>query len=101
MEYVSTDAHNEVVKRLDEENRRQNNRLEKLEDEIEVIHDLTESIARMAVNMEHMATEQKKANERLEAIESRDGEKWRTVVTHIITLVTGALIAYALAKIGL
>ena len=100
-EYVRTDVFGEFIKRCEDENKRQNNRLEKLEDEIEVIHELTESVVKMAVNMEHMAAEQRKTNERLEIIENRDGEKWRTVITHVITLITGAIIAYALTKIGL
>ena len=67
-EYIRTDVFSEYIKRCEDENKRQNSRLEKLEDEIEVIHELTESVVKMAVNMEHMAAEQRKTNERLEII---------------------------------
>lgn len=93
-DYVSKEAFDSVVERLEAEDNRQNKRIDKLEETITAIHEL-------AVNMEHMAKELEKQGKRLEVIESRDGTMWRTVLTHIVTLLVGAIVAFGLAKLGL
>ena len=56
---------------------------------------------KLALSMESMAKEQEAQGERLEALEGRDGEKWRMVASHIITAITGAVICYIFAQIGI
>ena len=56
---------------------------------------------KLALSMESMAKEQEAQGERLEALEGRDGEKWRTVVSHIITAAASAVISYIFAQIGM
>lgn len=100
-EFVTLGVHNEFARRIDEENNRQNHRIESLEHTVHQISELTTSVKTLAVNMENMLAEQKKQGERLEVLEGRDGEKWRTVASHVIMLVVGGAVAYFLAKIGL
>ena len=51
--------------------------------------------------MKNMLTEQEKQGARLAKIESKDGEMWRTVVTHILTAVIGGIIAFVFVKLGM
>ena len=98
---ISRKEHDEFARRIDEENERQNKRIEILENTVRQVSELTASVKVLATNMDHMLTEQKKQGERLERLESRDGEKWRTVVSYVLTLVLGALITFGLSRIGL
>lgn len=62
---------------------------------------LTVSVEKLANNMESMANEQAKQGERLEALEGRDGEMWRTVVKYVLTAALGLVIGLVATQIGL
>jgi chromosome segregation ATPase len=98
---ISRKEHEEFSRRIDEENSRQNHRIEELEESVRQISELTATIRELAVNMKNMMEEQTRQGKRLEVIESRDGEKWRTVVSYVITAVVGAVAAYFLARFGM
>ena len=107
-EYITRKEHEEFCKRmasenarLEDEDNRQNKRIGALEDTFRQLNDLTVSVKEMAVNMTNMLEEQKRQGKRLESLEGRDGDRWRTVTTHIITAVVGAVICYMLTRIGL
>lgn len=98
---ISRKEHEEFVKRIDAENERQNKRIELLEKSVQQIADLASSVKELAINMGHMSKEQEKQGQRLESIEGRDGEKWRSIVSYVITLLVGAIFAFVLTKLGL
>lgn len=100
-ETISRKEHEEFAKRIDEENNRQNHRIETLENTVRQISELTATVKELAVNMKNMLTEQEKQGERLTKIEGKDGEMWRTVVSYILTAVIGGVIAFIFAKIGM
>lgn len=100
-ETISRKEHEEFARRIDEENHRQNSRLNALEETVRQISDLTASVKELAVNMNNMMTEQQKQGKRLEKIEGKDGEMWRTVVTHILTAIIGGVIAFVFTQIGM
>ena len=107
-EYVRKDVHEEFVKRMEEEDNRQNHRITKLELAIESISSIATSVERLATNMEHMVREQARQGEnlndqsdRLRKLEDRDGEIWRKVVSHIVISVVSIVIGYIACKLGL
>ena len=100
-EMISRKEHEEFAKRIDEENNRQNHRIETLEETVRQISELTATVKELAVNMKNMLAEQEKQGARLTKIEGKDGEMWRTVVSHILTAVVGGVIAFIFAKIGM
>lgn len=57
-ETISRKEHEEFAKRIDEENHRQNRRIEALEETVRQISDLTSTVKELAVNMKNMLTEQ-------------------------------------------
>lgn len=100
-EYITRTEHNEFSRRVDEENGRQNDRLDNLEAALKQILSISTSVEKLAIHMEHMSEEQKSQGERLKVLEDRDGEKWRSVVSHIIVAVVTAVVAFILGKLGL
>lgn len=107
-EFITASEHREFAKRVDEENARQNDRLNSLEVALKQILSITTSVEKLATHMEHMSkeqermtVEQEKQGERIKAIEDRDGEKWRSVVSHIILGVVTAVLGLILGRIGL
>lgn len=100
-DYLPRKEHDEFCKRMEDENNRQNKRIGALEDTVRQISALTVSVEKLAVNMESMLKEQGKQGERLATLEGRDGDKWRTVTSHIIMAVVGAVLCYIFTHIGL
>lgn len=105
---ITRAEHEEFVRRMEDEDRRQNKRIDLLEENVKEIGALTASVQKLADNMENMVKaqeqqveHQKKQDERLEKIEGRDGEKWRTVTSYIITAVISILIGYLFKTIGM
>lgn len=69
---ISRAEHEEFRKRLEADNRRQDRRIEILEENTKRLEILNTSIEKLAVNMENMLREQVKQGERLEMLESRN-----------------------------
>lgn len=98
---ITRAEHEEFCRRIDEENRRQNRRIELLEEGEQRIATLTASVERLATSMESMLKEQERQGKRLETLESRDGEMWRKVVGHVVTFAAGAVLAFLFAQVGM
>ena len=77
----------EIIKRLDAENERQNHRLNALEETVNQIHSLATSVEKLALGVQNTVDELKKHSARLETLESRDGEMWRKVIGYILTAI--------------
>lgn len=99
--FISRAEHEEFCKRIEEENHRQNKRIDILEDSVKQIGGLATSVEKLAVNMESMVKEQEKQGKRLETLESRDGQKWRKVVEAVITVVVSGVVGFLLAHLGM
>ena len=98
---ITRAEHEEFRRRLEEENRRQDNRLELLEENVREIGALTTSVEKLAQSVESMVKEQEKQGRRLDELEGRDGEMWRKVVGYIITAAVGILVGFLFRQIGI
>lgn len=101
MEYVGREEHAEFAKRIDDEQHRQNKRIDSLEQTVKEISSLATSVEKLANNMANMVKEQEKQGERLEALEGKDGEMWRTVVKYVLTTALGLVIGIVAMQIDL
>ena len=101
MEYVRREEHTEFARRIQEEEHRQNRRIELLEESVKQNTALTLSVEKLANNMKNMANEQMRQGKRLEALEGRDGDMWRTVVKYVLTTILGLVIGVVAMQIGL
>ena len=107
-EYVSLREHEEFRrsmeaenKRLEDENNRQNHRLESLEKAVEQVAAISTSVEKLALNMENMLKEQVNQGKRLETLEGRDGEMWRKVVGYVATAIAGIVVGYIFKQLGM
>ena len=100
-EFVSKEVHEEFAHRVQDENDRQNHRICKLEETMTQFTNIALSVQRLASNMEAMLKEQKLQGDRLQKLENRDGDMWRTVTTHAITAIVGIVVAYVFMKLGM
>lgn len=100
-EYVIPSVCDERCKRLEDEDKRQNERLKKLEASVEEIHSLSISTEKLATTMEQMLVEQKAQGERISKLEERDGKMWRKVVGYVLTAIIGVGLGFIFTHLGL
>lgn len=100
-EFVRTEVYEERMKRIDDEDCRQNHRIDKLEGALDKLNELTASVQVMAQNIATMTAELKSQGDRLEAIEKEPADKWKKLTWLVVTAVAGALVGYFLSKAGL
>lgn len=100
-DYITRYEYDERQKRIDDENRRQNHRIDRLETMAEQLADMAASIKVMAVSLQGMQAEQKEQGERLKKIEEEPADKWNSLVKTVVTVIATAFITYLLTKGGL
>lgn len=99
--YLPMAVHNEYARRMEDEHKRQNQRIKELEDRVEDIGGLTASVASLAKSIEQMAKTQEKQGKRLEALEQKPAKRWESIVEKALLVIVTALITYALSHLGL
>lgn len=100
-DYIERREHEEFAQRMEAEHRRQNHRIETLEQTTKQINNLVLSVEKLAMNMQNMLNEQKQQGQRLSELEARDGEMWRKVSGYMITAAVGLVIGYLFQQIGM
>ena len=100
-EYITRAEHKEFGERLDAENKRQNRRIDELDTAVKQIGELTTSVQKLAMSVESMVKEQGRQGDRLEALESRDGEMWKQVTGSVLTTLIGLAIGFFFKQFGL
>ena len=100
-EPISRAEHEEFSRRLEDWNKRQDKRLELLEDNVREIGTLTASIERLTISVQSMVKEQERQGKRLETLEGRDGAKWRKLMGYIVSALVAGVVGFLLAQIGI
>lgn len=98
-EPISRAEHEEFARRIDAQEKRQDRRLELLEENVREIGALTVSVQKLAQSLQSMVKEQEQQGRRLQALESRDGEKWRKLMGYIATAITSGAVTLLLSQI--
>lgn len=98
---ITRAEHEEFCKRVEAEERRQNKRLEILEEQTKQFTDLVLSVRELAQSVKQLAETQKVQGEKLDELENRDGEMWRRVSGYAITSIIGLVVGYLFHKLGL
>ena len=75
------------LERIHDEDRRQNKRLDALEEQGKVLSDLAMSVQRLAIGVETLSGKQDEMNSRLEEIERRPAMAWTLMTRTIITTI--------------
>lgn len=93
LEYVTLPAYKERMKALDD-------RINKVEAITEEIHNLTLSVERLTITLSNVVRKQESQENRIDLIEAKDGEMWRTFVKYVITAVVGVVVGFVMRNVG-
>lgn len=89
------------IDRLNDENVRQNHRIDTLEREIAEVRSIAVSVERLAINMDNMLSELKKQGEKIDKLEAEPADNWmlakRAVISTVVGALAGAMCAGAMA----
>lgn len=99
-EFLLREVHEEFAGRMEDEHRRINHRLSKVEETIGEINRLTLSVQSLAESVQRMCKEQERQSERLQTLEDRDGDNWRTLMKYLLTGIAGALAGFIASWLG-
>ena len=86
---------------MEDENHRQNKRIENLEKDTKQVVEIASSVRELALSIKQMAENQDKQAKRLEKLEDKDGEMWRKVVGYVITTSIGIILGFIFKQIGM
>lgn len=89
--YISRAEHEEFTHRIEDEEKRQNRRIEDLEENVRQIAALTVSVEKMAVSMEAMTKELSVQGKRIEKMEAEPGKNWSALKQGIIGAIAAAV----------
>jgi len=78
------------LERLWDEDRRQNRRLDMLEQHTEMQQQITIAVEKLALSMEQMLKNQEKHGSRLDVLERAPGEQWNSMKRTIFNTIVGA-----------
>ena len=98
---ITRAEHVEFEKRMQDEHKRQNHRIDELERAFGENNKLLVSVEKLALSMEAMQRELRVQSERLDVIEGRDGEMWRKAVGYVITAIIGVVIGFVSTQLGM
>lgn len=99
-EYIARPEFTSEIKRIDEENKRQNGRIGALETTVDTVNRLVASIEKLTVQIENMQKQIEQQGKRLERIEQEPADKWKTVIKTVLTVAITAAITYFLSGGG-
>ena len=88
------------IERLHDEDKRQNRRIDQLEENIKVIQELTISVHTLAHDMKQMLDEQRDQGARLDKLEQEPANTWKTVKSTLLTALIGAAAGSLVTALG-
>ena len=100
-EFLTIKEHKEFAKRMEDEHSRQNHRIGDLEEATRENKQLLISVEKLAISTENIQKELTEQGKRLDVMEARDGELWRKVVSHGITVAVTLLVTYIFRQLGM
>lgn len=80
--------------------RRNEARLDKLEKKQENLEKLTEAVATVAAEQKTIGKTVDRLDAKVDELKQKPGEQWEHLVTKIIDIVIGAVVGYALIRLG-
>ena len=98
---ISREEHEEFVKRMEGDHKRIDKRLALLEESVRQNGALTTSVEKLALSVQTMSKTLAAQGDRLEALEARDGQRWRQLMGYVLTAVVSVLVGFVATRLGL
>lgn len=99
--YVTQIEYKERQARLDDENRRQNHRIEKLEEMADRLTEIALSVKALAVTMEWMRKDLSKYGSQINDMEKQPADNWNKLILTLVTAIASAAVTWIFAKGGI
>lgn len=99
--FIEKSTFEEFKQRIEDEDHRQNRRIEELEKLAEEIHTLAKTSAVMCEKLINMNDKLDTVNKDVESLKSKDGETWRNVVWTIIAVILGIIVRFVFKELGM
>ena len=90
--------HEEFARRIEDNIVQVNSRIDRIERQNSQITDLLVLVNKLANSMEHMMKEQEEQGQKIDKLESRDGELWRKFLGYIISGIVGIVLTMVLTN---
>lgn len=98
-EYISRLEHEEFCKRLEEENRRQNHRINELEKTTQEIHTMSKSLVVMCEKMNAMNESMDTLKDKVETLEQEPLDTWNKIKGAVIAAIASGLIGVIIGNL--
>ena len=99
-DYITRPEHEEFKKRIEDEETRQNHRLEVIENRVDKLIDMQASLAVMQAGIDSISSEVKRIGAEVDSIRQEPADKWKKAVWIVVTVVITAVVTYVLSKVG-
>lgn len=90
-DFITRPEHDEFARRMEEEHRRTNKRLELLEENVRQLTDLTVAVRELTVNVGNLAEKQGDMVSRVDALEKEPGKNWSALKSGILGAIAAAI----------
>lgn len=99
-DYITRPEHEEFKKRMEDEESRQNRRLEVMENRVDKLIDMQASLAVMQAGIDSISGAVKRIGEEVDALKSEPANKWNKAVWIVFTVIITAAVTYFLSRMG-
>ena len=99
-DYITRPEHEEFKKRLEDEESRQNRRLEVIENRVDKLIDMQASLAVMQAGIDSISQEVKRIGAEVDSIRQEPADKWKKAVWIVVTVILTAAVTYLLSRMG-
>ena len=99
-DYITRPEHEEFKKRLEDEESRQNRRLEVIENRVDKLIDMQASLAVMQAGIDGISSELKRIGTEVDSIKQEPADKWKKAVWVVLVVFLTAAASFVLSKMG-
>ena len=99
-DYITRPEHEEFKKRLEDEESRQNRRVEVIENRVDKLIDMQASLAVMQAGIDSISQEVKRIGAEVDSIRQEPADKWKKAVWIVVTVILTAAVTYLLSRMG-
>ena len=86
---------------IDQRGKSNTHRLNRLEEQVQTIYDLTTSVKLLAEKQDRVAETVEELNDHVSQLEQKPAQKWDNLVDKVIAVSVAAALGFLLAQIGL
>ena len=98
-EYITREEHEEFRRNMENEHKRASKRIEAVEEETKQIYPLVTSIERLAVIVDNIEQNQQTYVEKVETLNNRDGNLWRSLVSSLVSALAGGFAGFIISNL--